>query len=58
MIRRTRTGPVSPLFAVGTVLTAAGAALYLFPVPGRLGFALAAIFLAAVAAVWVSARQR
>ncbi|MFD8575589.1 hypothetical protein ACR3S4_02745 [Streptomyces sp. CH8.1] len=56
MIRFTRTGPVSPLFVAGTVLTAAGAVLYLFPVPCPLGFALGALFLAAVAGVWVSAR--
>lgn len=55
MIRRTRT--VSPLFAVGAVLTAAGAAMYLFPGPGRPGLALGALALAVVAAVWVSARR-
>ncbi|MEU9378491.1 hypothetical protein AB0D94_32690 [Streptomyces sp. NPDC048255] len=58
MTRRSRTGPVSPLFVFGAVLTAAGAAMYMLPGPGLALLALGALALAAVAAVWVSARQR
>lgn len=58
MTRRSRTGPLSPLFAFGAVLTAAGAALYLHPGPGLPFLALGAIAAAAAMAVWVSARQR
>ncbi|WP_435057749.1 PGPGW domain-containing protein [Streptomyces sp. bgisy060] len=58
MTRRYRTGPISPLFAFGSVLTAAGAAMYVLPGPGMLLLALGALVLAAAAAVWVSARHR
>lgn len=58
MIRRSRTGPISPLFAFGAVLTAAGAVLYLHPGPGPAVLALGALATAVAAAVWVSFRQR
>ncbi|MCM1971295.1 MULTISPECIES: hypothetical protein [unclassified Streptomyces] len=58
MTRRSRTGPVSPLFAFGAVLTAAGAVLYLHPGPGPAVLALGALALAVAAAVWVSSRKQ
>ncbi|MFB7148503.1 hypothetical protein [Streptomyces virginiae] len=58
MTRRSRTGPVSPLFAFGAVLTAAGAMLYLHPGPGPAVLALGALALAVAAAVWVSSRKQ
>ncbi|MFI5868300.1 hypothetical protein [Streptomyces sp. NPDC051546] len=58
MTRASRAGPLSPLFAFGAVLTVAGAAMYLLPVPGMPLLALGALVLAASAAVWVSARRR
>ncbi|MDJ0380155.1 hypothetical protein [Streptomyces sp. G-G2] len=57
MSRRSRTGPLSPIFAFGAVLTAAGAALYLLPGPDMPLLAAGALALASVAAVLVSARQ-
>ncbi|MFG2387762.1 hypothetical protein ACGFYF_02640 [Streptomyces lavendulae] len=58
MTRRSWTGPISPLFAFGAVLTAAGAVLYLHPGPGPMVMALGALALAVAAAVWASSRQR
>ncbi|MFD8022581.1 hypothetical protein ACFV6G_19420 [Streptomyces lavendulae] len=58
MTRASRTGPISPLFAFGAVLTTAGAGMYVLPGPGTPLLALGALVLAAAAAVWVSARQR
>ncbi|WP_329383253.1 hypothetical protein OG625_21045 [Streptomyces sp. NBC_01351] len=58
MIRRSRTGPLSPLIVFGAVLTAAGAAMYLLPGPGLPLLALGAFVLAAGAPVWVAARHR
>ncbi|WP_330297639.1 hypothetical protein [Streptomyces sp. NBC_00503] len=58
MTRRSRTGPVSPLFAFGAVLTAAGGLLYMHPGPGPMAMALGALALAVAAAVWASSRQR
>ncbi|MFB7807153.1 hypothetical protein V6P99_17170 [Streptomyces virginiae] len=58
MTRRSRTAPVSPLFAFGAVLTAAGAMLYLHPGPGPAVLALGALALAVAAAVWVSSRKQ
>ncbi|MCP3757052.1 hypothetical protein [Streptomyces sp. TBY4] len=57
MTRRSRSGPLTPLFAFGAVLTAAGAAMYALPGPGLPLFASGALVLAAVAAVWLAARQ-
>lgn len=58
MTRRSRSGPLSPLFAFGAVLTAVGAAMYVLPGPGLPLIASGALVLAAVAAVWLAARQR
>lgn len=59
MPRCTRTGPVSPLFGFGAVLTAAGAVMYAHPASRGLPLlGLGALALAAVCAIWISTRQR
>lgn len=55
MLRPSRIGRPSPLFAFGAVLTAAGAAMYALPEFSRALLALCAF---AAAAVWISAKQR
>ncbi|MCY0933140.1 hypothetical protein [Streptomyces sp. H34-S4] len=59
MPRRARTGPASPLFAFGFILTAAGTVMYVLPdSPGLLLLALGSLALAAAVAVWLFARHR
>ncbi|MFG2489017.1 hypothetical protein ACGFSI_40525 [Streptomyces virginiae] len=49
---------VSPLFAFGAVLAAAGVVIYATPVPGVPVLAAGAFVLATAAALWVAANQR
>ncbi|MCX5296901.1 hypothetical protein OG898_10410 [Streptomyces sp. NBC_00193] len=58
MTGRSRSGPLSPLFAFGAVLTAAGAAMYALPGHGLLMCALGALVLATATAVWLAAQHR
>ncbi|MFI5831401.1 hypothetical protein ACIA6C_29790 [Streptomyces sp. NPDC051578] len=59
MRRPSRSGPASPLFAFGVVMTAAGAVRYLLPASTALPLlALGALALATAAAVWTAARWR
>ncbi|MCY0923889.1 hypothetical protein OS965_38150 [Streptomyces sp. H27-G5] len=59
MPRPARSGPASPLFAFGVILTAAGAVLPDSPdSPGLPLLALGALALATAAAVWIAARRR
>ncbi|WP_329201797.1 MULTISPECIES: hypothetical protein [unclassified Streptomyces] len=58
MRRPSRSGPASPLFAFGVVMTAAGAVMYVLPdSPGLPLLALGALVLATAAAVWTAARR-
>ncbi|MEV6954554.1 hypothetical protein [Streptomyces sp. NPDC051183] len=59
MPRPARSGPASPLFAFGVILTAAGAVMYVLPdSPGLPLLGLGALALATAAAVWSAARRR
>ncbi|MFK0235350.1 hypothetical protein [Streptomyces vinaceus] len=57
MPRPTSAGPVSPLLAFGTILTVAGAFLYLYPGPRLVPLASGALVLAVSVSVWLSSRQ-
>lgn len=58
MPRPSHIGRPSPLSVFGAVLTVAGAAMYALPEYSSALLALCAFAVAAVAAVWISAKQR